>query len=177
MQAVNYTFPLKPENDALLVVMLTDGLPQSVTGDSSQNPCLLSPNYVTNQFNAYDARFLVVAVEGGSSIRNNQPFDCLFFPYELDESLINVNTSFIDLNEISPSIHNTIFEQVSFYLFFFVFVFVFVFAFGSCLQAFLSALQLICICFFFCVVPIFCIFFGTIFCAVYFRLIFFFQSL
>ena len=34
--AVNHTFPQKRDIDVLLVVMLTHGLPQSVTGESSQ---------------------------------------------------------------------------------------------------------------------------------------------
>ena len=41
----------------------------------------------------------MVAVEGGTSIRNYQPFDCLFYPYSSDDSLIK-SGDFIDLNEI-----------------------------------------------------------------------------
>ena len=81
---VNQVIPLKnSENDQILVVILTDGLPSN----QDQNPCFNSE--ISDIFHSKDIRTVVVGIETGNTF-NTAPYQCLYYPYSADISFVGI---------------------------------------------------------------------------------------
>ena len=75
--------PLKVDNEQIVVVLLTDGLPSN----DNQNPCRSAE--ISDKFHQAAVRTIVVGIEQGH-IFDTAPFECLYYPYSTDTSFITV---------------------------------------------------------------------------------------
>lgn len=81
---INNALPLKNgENDQILVVILTDGLPSY----NEQNPCI--DTEISDIFHLNKIRTVIVGIEEGNTF-NTSPFQCLYYPYSTDISFVAI---------------------------------------------------------------------------------------
>ena len=110
---INNVFPKMNPSDSNIVLMLTDGKPSSCYGDIDQNPCQISPNDISKQFQNSNVKFMIVSIgdhqskkESMNSIQST--FECLYQDIKEMKDSIIISPSYFDLDLITHSIQHNI---------------------------------------------------------------------
>lgn len=107
-KALDITRAQRREDERTMVLLLTDGLPQSVEGDESQNPCFFPPNALTRGYGSdkrFDGQNIALKIVAVGDIFNRQSFLC--FP---TQEVIQVG-EIIDVPEYTTDVNNEFFAE------------------------------------------------------------------